>query len=230
MVHLSSLLVIAGCLASLASASPAEIPTEYPNIVPGSPGDKTLEGKTLYPLEWRGVLEAGKPEVYLKGETFEDIEKQAKALNPKYTIFAPRNATAEAEARASREKKMKSGESLLLSSRQTQATHCGWPPTWAAANDYWAVWDGVYYLQSITGDCRANPGPGACGRVSCSWDNAIYYCNDNHVEHWEPCRWIGDVAGNIADSCWWYNGVGFSVLGQAFDYRNWNTIVAWGDC
>jgi hypothetical protein len=68
MAHVSSLLAAFGCLVSLASAS--EIPAGYPNIVPGSPEHKTLEGKTLYPLEWRGVLEAGKPEAHLKDQTF----------------------------------------------------------------------------------------------------------------------------------------------------------------
>lgn len=239
MVHVSaSLLAAVGCLLSLlvaGSPAPADSPTGFPKgytaIEPGSAQDKTLEGKTLYPLEWRGVLEAGKPEVYLRGANFEDIEKQAKRLNPKYTIYAPRNATAEAEHRARREKIMTAERESRLVNRQTQAIHCGWPPNYAAAPDYYEVWQGVYYLQSITGDCRANPGPGSCGRVSCSWDNAIYYCNDNNVEHWEPCRWIGDVAGSIADSCWYFNGYnGFYVHGQAFDYRNWNTIVAWGDC
>lgn len=162
--------------------------------------------------------------------SLQDIEKQAKELNPKYTIFTPRNATAEAAHRAAHEKLLTTERTTPLTRRQTQAIHCGWPPNRFAAPDYFEVWQGVYYLQSITGDCRADPGPGSCGRVSCSWTNAIYYCNDNTVEHWEPCRWIGDVAGSIADSCWYYNGHGYSVLGQAFDLRNWNTIVANGAC
>ncbi|KAK4103487.1 hypothetical protein N658DRAFT_484419 [Parathielavia hyrcaniae] len=225
MVRVSFLLTAVGCAVSLVSGSPVDNTpraVEYTRIVPGSALDKTLAGRALSPMQWRGQLEAGRPEVHLKGDTFEDIEKQAKALNPNYSIFAPRNATAQAEALAARKQ--------ALSSRQTQAVHCGWPPNWAAANDWYRVQEGINYLRGITGDCYQNPGPGACGRVSCSWQNAIYYCNDNNYGIWEPCRWIGDVAAEIADACTYSTFPGWAVHGQAFDWRNWNTIVAHGSC
>lgn len=39
------------------------------------------------------------------------------------------------------------------------------------------VW-GINYLRSITGKPKNGPGPNNCGRVSCSWNSAIYWCND----------------------------------------------------
>lgn len=73
MVQVSLLLAAVSCAVSFVSGSPVDTPTtiEYTRIVPGSALDKTLEGKTLYPMQWRGQLEAGKPEVHLKGDTFE---------------------------------------------------------------------------------------------------------------------------------------------------------------
>ena len=84
-------------------------------------------------------------------------------------------------------------------------------------------------MKNMRGDCRGRPGPGACDRVSCSWGSAIYYCNDNRHEIWEPCRWIGDVAHSIVSKCA-DRGANGRTLGQAFDRRQWNVIVAAGDC
>ncbi|KAH6855942.1 hypothetical protein B0I37DRAFT_351065 [Chaetomium sp. MPI-CAGE-AT-0009] len=88
------LLAAVGCLLSsssfFASGSPL-VPTERDV---GPAGSYTfVEG----PIEWRGTLEEGKEPVYLSGDTFEDIEAKAKALNPTYTIFD--NSSVALEAR-----------------------------------------------------------------------------------------------------------------------------------
>lgn len=38
--------------------------------------------------------------------------------------------------------------------------------------------DGITYLKGVPGKPSNGPGPGTCGRVSCSYDSAIYWCND----------------------------------------------------
>ncbi|KAK4150415.1 hypothetical protein C8A00DRAFT_46188 [Chaetomidium leptoderma] len=212
MVQASTWLVALGCLLS-----------SWSFFVSGSPLVPTERGVGLYtfadgPIQWRGALEEGQEPVYLTGGTFEEIEAKAKALNPTYTIFD--NSSVALKARDG------------LNTRQTQAIHCGWPPGWTASWDSAAITVGIAYLRGISGDCRGAPGPGACGRVSCSWSSAIYYCNDNTYEIWEPCRWIGDVAASIVDSCEYLDQVPLRgrTIGQAFDYRKWNTIVAAGDC
>src|SRR3954468_14109313 len=102
----------------------------------------------------------------------QEIEAKAKALNPSYTIF--KRPSNESEANAKR-----------LETRQTQAIHCNWPPgyspagTGANSGNANALQDGINYLRGISGSCRANPGPGSCGRVSCSYNVGIFYCNDN---------------------------------------------------
>ncbi|CAP73377.1 uncharacterized protein PODANS_2_7610 [Podospora anserina S mat+] len=50
------------------------------------------------------------------------------------------------------------------------------------------IWDGICYLRRLNTDPPKNgPGPGNCGRVSCSWKSAIYWCNDVS----SPWLWVG---------------------------------------
>lgn len=42
----------------------------------------------------------------------------------------------------------------------------------------WRVKQGIEYLGTVAGTPTEGPGPGACGRVSCSYGAAIYWCND----------------------------------------------------
>jgi hypothetical protein len=47
------------------------------------------------------------------------------------------------------------------------------------------LWDGINYLRRIGGQPSMSAGPGTCGRVSCSYRTAIYWCNDvrNHISN-----------------------------------------------
>lgn len=40
------------------------------------------------------------------------------------------------------------------------------------------IQEGIAYLGTVSGTPVEGPGPGACGRVSCSYGGAIYWCND----------------------------------------------------
>lgn len=40
------------------------------------------------------------------------------------------------------------------------------------------LWDGIDYLEHVPGTPRHAPGPGECARVSCSFNSAIYWCNE----------------------------------------------------
>ncbi|KAK0627468.1 hypothetical protein B0T14DRAFT_493554 [Immersiella caudata] len=104
-----------------------------------------------------------------------------------------------------------------LASRQTAIINCNQPSRWGHAPDRNHVKDGYQYLQAIVGYCRQ--GPATCGRVSCSYDSAIYFCNENTYEIWEPCAWIGDEAKEVRGSCQIPYGGGAHVRGQAFDWR-----------
>lgn len=53
---------------------------------------------------------------------------------------------------------------------------CGIPGRKAAKVSY--IWEGIYYLDTFDGQPKSDPGPGMCGRVSCSYNSAIYWCNN----------------------------------------------------
>lgn len=40
------------------------------------------------------------------------------------------------------------------------------------------VWEGINHLNHVSGTPVSRPGPGTCGRVSCSYNSAIWWCND----------------------------------------------------
>jgi hypothetical protein len=58
--------------------------------------------------------------------------------------------------------------------------------TWAPnpCNNRWQSWfvsafeEGITYLREVPHKPAAGPGPGQCGRVSCSYKAAIWWCND----------------------------------------------------
>lgn len=61
---------------------------------------------------------------------------------------------------------------LKLSKRDSVT--CG---NWPLANKGY-IQDGITYLRTVAGAPRNGPGPGNCGRVSCSNNAAIWWCND----------------------------------------------------
>ena len=50
-------------------------------------------------------------------------------------------------------------------------------PQWNSCNGN-HVNEGINYLLGVDGKPGNGPGPGNCGRVSCSYQSAIYWCND----------------------------------------------------
>lgn len=45
-----------------------------------------------------------------------------------------------------------------------------------------AIWEGINHLNHVSGTPVSSPGPGVCGRVSCSYNSAIWWCNDVRCE------------------------------------------------
>lgn len=43
------------------------------------------------------------------------------------------------------------------------------------------IQEGITYLRGVSGRPTNGPGPGNCGRVSCSYNAAIWWCNDVSV-------------------------------------------------
>lgn len=64
-------------------------------------------------------------------------------------------------------------------SRNRTETYC---PSDRATNDQWGVYSGnqenIWYLRGVKGKPVNGPGPNACGRIACSHDTAVFWCND----------------------------------------------------
>ncbi|KAF4615549.1 hypothetical protein G7Y89_g15311 [Cudoniella acicularis] len=91
--------------------------------------------------------------------------------------------------------------------------------------------DGIDYLNTVDAFC--NCGGQSCVRISCSWNSAIYLCNDNDDEIWNACDYMATFAQDIVDQCTttypppvWTTRSG----GQEFDSNNFNIIVRDDSC
>ncbi|KAM7208274.1 hypothetical protein V8F20_001252 [Naviculisporaceae sp. PSN 640] len=95
--------------------------------------------------------------------------------------------------------------------------------------------EGIRYLRTVRGQPSNGPGPGNCGRVSCSWKAAIWWCNDNEdTKTIGDFRDIADGAAHIDNHCseLAYRPGGLPVIvesGQVFYKDKWNVIVRHDD-
>ncbi|KAK4194376.1 hypothetical protein QBC40DRAFT_188319 [Triangularia verruculosa] len=67
--------------------------------------------------------------------------------------------------------------------------------------DQGAIWEGIEYLRKLNDTAKNGPGPDNCGRVSCSWNSAIVWCNNNNFE--KELRWndIADASAYVILKC-----------------------------
>ncbi|PSR82213.1 hypothetical protein BD289DRAFT_371632, partial [Coniella lustricola] len=92
------------------------------------------------------------------------------------------------------------------------------------------LYQGIAYLNGIPGFPSNGPGPGTCGRVSCSYSSAIYWCNDNkETKVLDGFHDIGDGVLLIIDQCM---AASDHVLadGQQFFQDGWNVIARYDSC
>ncbi|KAI1326794.1 hypothetical protein F5Y16DRAFT_410729 [Xylariaceae sp. FL0255] len=90
---------------------------------------------------------------------------------------------------------------------------------------------GAKYLQGVKGMCGLGPGPGNCGRISCSYGSAIYWCNDNNHFVQYNCSAFAAYANNIVDQCSYVDQMNnLYCWGQAFDDQNFNVMVGMDSC
>ncbi|OAQ60323.1 hypothetical protein VFPPC_10740 [Pochonia chlamydosporia 170] len=152
-------------------------------------------------IQWNVEVAPGQTEV-LNG-TVQEVYAHALQINPKFTLA-------------------KSPDARDI--HQKRNVHCG---NWPLA-DKGRIQEGIHYLRGVPGAPRNGPGPGNCGRVSCSHNSAIWWCNDNTtpktLDNW---HWIANSAQHIINTCG--PSVG-SVSGQNFEDGNWNTIVRGDSC
>jgi hypothetical protein len=104
-------------------------------------------------LEWAVEVAPGQTEL-LNG-TVEEVMSQASQINPRF--------------------KLKERAPVARSVIKRGNKICDNFPDKAI---WWAINDGADYLRNLPGQPTNGPGPGNCGRVSCSYNSAIWWCND----------------------------------------------------
>ncbi|KAF1357481.1 hypothetical protein EJ07DRAFT_128597, partial [Lizonia empirigonia] len=92
----------------------------------------------------------------------------------------------------------------------------------------------ITYLRKVNGQPRNGPGPGNCGRVSCTDKAGIWWCNDvNTAKQLASFGSIADGAQTVLDACSRDSTTGYAgydVSGQAFYPTNCNVIVRKDKC
>ncbi|KAN0098402.1 hypothetical protein V8E51_014065 [Hyaloscypha variabilis] len=91
---------------------------------------------------------------------------------------------------------------------------------------------GVVYLDNL--NTRINIGPTSCSRISCSWNGAIYLCNDNPYSIQPASPYLASYAQDLINICTTgsddhypdYKRTG----GQEFDTDGYNIIVREDGC
>ncbi|KAK4174394.1 hypothetical protein QBC36DRAFT_357655 [Triangularia setosa] len=99
-----------------------------------------------------------------------------------------------------------------------------------AASQY-RIGQGITYLRGLSGTAKNGPGPGNCGRVSCAYNAAIYWCNENGFEKEVQWGQIADGGEFVYHNCstqdW--QGVG-KAKGQVNYKDKWNVVVRSESC
>ncbi|GMF68816.1 unnamed protein product [Aspergillus oryzae] len=117
-----------------------------------------IPGYGVEDLSWEVQTTPGGPKVNLNG-TVQEVHEQLLAINPNYEQeFAALNADKKRE--------------LTFEKRDTVTCY-----QYPQANHKY-VESGIKYLRSVPGQPTNGPGPNNCGRVSCSYNAAIWWCND----------------------------------------------------
>ncbi|KAI1325091.1 hypothetical protein F5Y16DRAFT_423310 [Xylariaceae sp. FL0255] len=95
--------------------------------------------------------------------------------------------------------------------------------------DVQRIFEGSTYLTNLKGSCGMN-GPRVCGRISCSWNSAIYWCNDNEGYTEYDCSSFAPYAQIANGLCMFTYHNDLLTLGQAFTTENFNVIVGSDSC
>ena len=124
-----------------------------------------IPGRNVVELSWEVPISPGGPVVTLNG-TVQEVYAQLLKINPNYgSQLGPTTDSSSAYE----------GNSELNSPEyEIKTIVCGaYYPALVAR-----IEEGIKHLRSVPGSPGNGPGPKDCGRVSCSWNAAIYWCND----------------------------------------------------
>ena len=124
-----------------------------------------IPGYGIEELIWEVETSPGGPTVDIPG-TVQDVYAELEKVNPNFVsdfgLEDPDNSTSVTAPLESR-------------AYYIESIHCDWGGDYCSGQ---SILDGIKYLRGVPGQPKTGPGPGNCGRVSCSYNSAIYWCND----------------------------------------------------
>lgn len=156
-------IILLGLLSTLVDARPRE-PSSHPTM--------GIEGYGIEDFTWEMPSSPDGSTVTVKG-TVQDAVAKLNEVNPNWKAdfnFTDPDTAAKIESRSdvSDLETRASFGSPLCNIRTHEWGYAGVP----------AIIQGIKYLKGVPGKPTNGPGPGNCGRVSCSEGSAIYWCND----------------------------------------------------
>ncbi|KAK4464939.1 hypothetical protein QBC42DRAFT_316152 [Cladorrhinum samala] len=162
------------------------------------PLDSFLDHLDVGQVKWIGRAVPDGPIVNVTGRTFAAIEMGLKALHPGFTWETAPPTPPE----------------LIMAVNYTHS-HMIHPPrfqkitepkiecldhSWATCASVKAIEEGARYLETkVKGMC--GNAPHRCGRISCSYNSAITWCNDGDEEYIKPCRDFAQPVRQIVEAC-----------------------------
>jgi len=198
--------------------------------VPTKNGMVSMSHLPLSDLTWSGALVKGGPIVNITGN-HHDITNSLLRANPywlnsnttEYSHFTNITTSGHPNSEAVKHPVGLSKRSNRVSQACNQRIFMGAEDlSWATPS---AIGAGVDYLRTIGGGhATCSVGANTCARVSCSWDSAILFCNNNNFGLSLPCSLIAQNANFVLDNC--MDLPDLAVEGQAF-YINpsYNVLV-----
>ncbi|KAK0671569.1 hypothetical protein QBC41DRAFT_385614 [Cercophora samala] len=176
-------------------------------------------------LQWTVQAFPTGPFIHLNG-TIEQVHAQILKINPSFDKAYPPMYLPDTEE----------------VNFEGKRTECGRPLGFA---DKRYIVKGIDYLRRLPFEVPKLP-PGSCGRVSCSWDSAIKWCNHNrHVQHLKSMKTLADGAEHLVANCNKYPFVPIEtsarinaphgtmvdrVSGQVWHEGGWSVIVGVEHC
>ncbi|KAL2826230.1 hypothetical protein BDW59DRAFT_171894 [Aspergillus cavernicola] len=193
------------------------------SLVLASPTLSSLDGYDLFIPEWEVQVTPESKPITLNG-TIEEVHAELLRLNPNWDEDFPdtevENALVERDTDFHLEKRTDFTESKY---------NCF--GRWGRVRST-TINSGISYLRKVSGKPGNGAGPGNCGRVSCSYRAAIYWCNDSKKpKQLNSYGSIADGAKYIAAKCViGPGGINQYTAGQVFHKSDWNVIVREDSC
>ncbi|PHH74360.1 hypothetical protein CDD80_3121 [Ophiocordyceps camponoti-rufipedis] len=186
-----------------------------------------IEGYQVFIPSWEIELSPSGPTTTLNG-TVEQVYQQAIKLNSNYEKESLA-ATAATAVTAGPSKLAQEELALLVTDWNIATSLCG--GKWQATSVR-RVREGIGYLRRVRGQPNSQAGPSRCGRVSCAYNSAIWWCNDDRrPKALNSFAAIADGAQLLVKRCVeWMNPQPEAFGGQAFHPTGWNVIIRQDNC